>query len=127
MIEKVEKPENTTDGDEERENLGNSETETDDWQSSDTNCDKDSDVSFMNDTDEEIGTAGIEEEDWIEDIKRSTEDAIDQMKTARIQCWIKTHRRMKWRMATRIASLPEERWIVKAAEWNPELSTKYRT
>ena len=27
----------------------------------------------------------------------------------------------------RIASLPEERWIVKAAEWNPQLSTKYRT
>ena len=31
------------------------------------------------------------------------------------------------RLALRIASLPSERWLVKAAEWNPELSTKYRT
>ena len=34
---------------------------------------------------------------------------------------------MKWRLALRIASLPSERWIVKAAEWNPEPSSKYRT
>ena len=31
------------------------------------------DISFMNDTDEEIDTADIEEEDWIEFFKRSTE------------------------------------------------------
>ena len=31
------------------------------------------------------------------------------------------------RLAQRIASLPRERWIVKAAEWNPELSSKNRT
>ena len=95
--------------------------------SSNTNCDQDSDISFMNDTDEEIDNVDIEEEDWIEHFKRSTEEAIDQMKTARIQCWIKTHRRMRWRLATRMTSLPEEKWIVKAAEWNPELSTKNRT
>ena len=34
---------------------------------------------------------------------------------------------MKWRMALRIASLPNERWMVKAAEWNPELSSRYKT
>ena len=39
----------------------------------------------------------------------------------------KTHRRMKWRLAIRIASLPEERWVMKAAGWNLELSTKYKT
>ena len=27
----------------------------------------------------------------------------------------------------RIASLPEERWVRKAAEWNPDLSTEYKT
>ena len=32
----------------------------------------DSDISFMTDTDEEINTGEIEEEDWIEDMKRST-------------------------------------------------------
>ena len=25
------------------------------------------------------------------------------------------------------ASLPDERWVVKAAGWNPELNTKYKT
>ena len=34
-----------------------------------------------------------------------------------------THKRMKWRLALRIASLPSERWIVKAAEWNLVLSS----
>ena len=34
---------------------------------------------------------------------------------------------MKWRMALRIASVPNERWMVKAAEWNPELSSRYKT
>ena len=37
-----------------------------------SDCDQDSDISFMNDTDEEIDTAEIEEEDWIEYMKRST-------------------------------------------------------
>ena len=27
----------------------------------------------------------------------------------------------------RIATSPSERWLIKAAEWNPELSSKYRT
>ena len=49
----------------------------------------------MNDTDEEMDTAVIEEEDWIKHIKRSTDEAIGQIKTTKIQCWIKTHRRMK--------------------------------
>ena len=30
-------------------------------------------------------------------------------------------------LALRIATSPSERWIKKAAEWNPELSSKYRT
>ena len=64
----------------------------------------------MNDTDEEIDTAEIEEEDWIEYMKRSTDEAMERMKTAKIHCWIKTRRRMKWRLAMRIVSLPEERW-----------------
>ena len=34
---------------------------------------------------------------------------------------------MKWRLALRIATSPSERWLKKAAEWNPELSSKYGT
>ena len=36
-------------------------------------------------------------------------------------------KKMKWRLAMRIATSPSERWLIKAAEWNPELSSKYRT
>ena len=49
------------------------------------------------------------------------------MKEAKIPCWVETHRRMKWRLAMRIASLLNERWAKKAAEWNPGLSTKHQT
>ena len=34
---------------------------------------------------------------------------------------------MKWRLALGIASLPVERWVVKAAERNPELGLKIQT
>ena len=52
--------------------------------------DQDGDVSFESDNDEEIDAAGIEEEDWVEYIKRSTCE--------------------KWRLAMRIATSPNERW-----------------
>ena len=35
--------------------------------------------------------------------------------------------KMKWRLAMRIATSPSERWLMKAAEWNPEFSSKYWT
>ena len=35
--------------------------------------------------------------------------------------------KMKWKLALRIATSPSERWLIKAAEWNPELSSRYRT
>ena len=34
---------------------------------------------------------------------------------------------MKWKLALRIATSPSERWLKKAADWNPELSTRYKT
>ena len=34
---------------------------------------------------------------------------------------------MKWRLAVSIATSQKERWLIKAAEWNPELRSKYRT
>ena len=92
-----------------------------------THNDQDSDISFENDTDDEIVTSEIEEEDWIDDIRRSTDEVIGKMEEAKIRCWIKTHTRMKWRLALRIASLPNERWMVKAVEWNHELSSRYKT
>ena len=34
---------------------------------------------------------------------------------------------MKWPLAMRTASLPDERWAKKEAEWNPGLSIKHKT
>ena len=107
--------------------MGSCEDETEDGQISNTNYDQDSDISFKSETDEEIRTPAIEEEEWIDCMKTRTDEAIEKMKSTNIRCWIKTHKRMKWRLTLRIASLPGERWIVKAAEWNPELISKYKT
>ena len=71
-----------------------------------------------------IGAASVEEEDWVEYIKRSTEEAMEKMESAKIRCWNKTQK-MKWKLALRIATSPIDRWLRKAAEWNPELSTRY--
>ena len=101
--------------------------ESEDGQSSNTHKDQDSDVSFENDTEEEIDTTEIEEEDWIEYVKRSTNDAIEKIGNAKIRCWNRTQKKMKWRLALRIATSPSQRWLMKAAERNPELSSKYRT
>ena len=36
--------------------------------------------------------------------KQKSDEAIQKMKNANFRCWIKTHKRMKWRLALRIAS-----------------------
>ena len=87
----------------------------------------DSEVTFEEDSDEEMDTIEIEEEDWIEYIKRSTADALDKMERAKIRCWNRTHKKMKWKLALIIATSPSERWLRKAAEWNPDLSSRYKT
>ena len=60
------------------EKLGSTEDENEDGQSLNSCYDQDSDISFKNDTDEEIDTATIEEEEWIECIKRSTDEATEK-------------------------------------------------
>ena len=60
LWQEVEKQENEKDEEGEKENNGNYEDETDDGNSSNTDLHQDSDISFMNDTDEELDTA----ENW---------------------------------------------------------------
>ena len=48
-----------------------------------THNDQDSDISFENDTDDEIDSTEIEEEDWTED-KKKTDEVIDKMEHAKI-------------------------------------------
>ena len=73
--------------------LSSTGDESEDGQSSNTDKDQDRDVSFENDNEEEIHTTEIEEEDWIDCIKRSTNDAIDKMGNEKIRCWNKTHKK----------------------------------
>ena len=103
------------------------EMKSEDGQSSNTHNDQDSDISFENDTDDDIDTTVLEEEEWINYIRRSTDEAMEKMENAKIRFWKKTHKRMTWRLALRIASQPSERWLVKAAEWNSELSSRCKT
>ena len=67
--------------------------ESGDGQSTKTQDDVDTEVTFEDDADEEMDTSVIEEEDWIEYIKRSTEDAMDKMECAKIRCWKRTHKK----------------------------------
>ena len=98
---KIEKRKDETNENEGNEVLGSIEDEFEDEQSSNTHKDQDSDVSVENDTDDEIDTTTIEEEDWIEYIKRRTDEATEKTKNAKIRCWITTHKRMKWRLVLR--------------------------
>ena len=35
--------------------------------------------------------------------------------------------KMKWKLALRFATSPSERWLKKAAEWSPDLSSRKKT
>ena len=61
--------------------------ESEDGKSYMSHNDQDSDVSFESDNDEEIDAAEIEEEDWVEYIKRSTDEAMEKMENVKIRCW----------------------------------------
>ena len=98
----------------------------DDEKETNSDCDQDSDTSFTNDTDEEADTAATEEV-WIDYIRRSTAAAVEQMKNAKNTCWVEMHRKMKWNLAVRSATMKNERWAKKAAEWKPGLSDKIKT
>ena len=67
--------------------------ESGDGQSTTTHNDVDSEVSFEDNADDEIDTILIEEEDWIEYIKRSTEEAMEKMECAKIRCCNRTHKK----------------------------------
>ena len=60
---------------------GRSDDETAEGSSSNTDCDQDNEISFMEDTDEEIDTGEIDEADCIECVKRSTSVAVKRMKS----------------------------------------------
>ena len=68
--------------------------ESGDGQSTKSEDDMDSGVTFDEDSEKDIDTVEIEEEDWIDCIRRSTVDAIDKMEHAKIRRCNKTQRKM---------------------------------
>ena len=68
---KIEKWKDKINENDDPENLGSTEDENEDGQSTNTCYDQDSDISFKNDTDEEIDTTANEEEEWVEYMKRA--------------------------------------------------------
>ena len=98
--------------DDKTENCSTDDKSGDD-QSTKSEDDMDSGVTFDEDSEKDIDTAEIEEEDWFDYIRRSTADAIDRMDHAKIRCWNRTHKKMKWKLASRIATSPSERWVKK--------------
>ena len=66
--------------------------ESEDGQSSVSHNDQDNDVSFESDNYEEIDAAEIEEEDWVDCIERSTNEATEKMGNEKIRCWNKTQK-----------------------------------
>ena len=79
--ERPEKDEKKTKDSEEN---GDAEEETDEGSKANSDCDHDNDVSSLEAKDEEFDRIEIEEEDWIEYIKRSTKEAEEQMRKTKI-------------------------------------------
>ena len=105
------------------ESKGMTDKETEEGSDQNSNNDQDSDVSFQEDTEEEID-ATEKEEDLIEYIKRSTKEAEEHVDKHKIPCWIEVHRRTKWRMARRIVSLPEKDGPEKFSTGIPDVTTE---
>ena len=94
QADETKKDEKSTSGNSQKEKGGSqqdTEDETDEGNSTKTECDQHSDASFLSDTDEDIDTAEVQEK-WIEHIRRSTKDAEEKMRAANIPCWIETQR-----------------------------------
>ena len=53
------------------------------------------------------GKTAIEEEDWFDYKKRSTVDALDKTERAKIRCWNRTHKKMKWKLALKNCNFTE--------------------
>ena len=102
-----------------------SEEATDEGSDSNSDCDQDSDASFTptNDTDEEIDTDEIEE-DWIEDMKRSTAAAVDQMRTAKNPCWIETHKKNEMEISNANSSITSRKMVQDSSGMEPLTSAQ---
>ena len=119
--EKIDQHRKMKDGKEDEENQGSSEDETED-----VHCDQDSDISFMNDTDEEMDSR-----DWtlrldrVNEKKHRWSHRTDENYKNPVLDQNSQKNEMENVDDNRIAT--GRKMVVKAADWNPELSTTYKT
>ena len=117
-----EEPTNDENAEEKDECSKNSEGETEEGNSSNTDCDQDSEIPFTGDTDVVIDITEIEE-DWIEYMKRSTRLPEEKMMTANISCWIMTHKDEIEIGNEDCFSARDKKVKTKLKKWNPCLSS----
>ena len=82
-IEKRVKEHKVEEGNDDKSENCSTDDESGDGQSTKSEDDVDSGGTFDEDSDKDIDTVEIEEEDWIDYIRRSTADAIDKMGTCK--------------------------------------------
>ena len=58
-------------------------------------------------------------EPWIDWIRRATRYAEDQLARLKIDSWVTTYRRRKWRYAGKLANEVEDCWTKSALDWTP--------
>ena len=64
-----------------------------------------------------LGPARMQNEEYIPWIKRATKIAEARAREGGIKCWISTHLQMKWRWASKISNMPDERWAKRTILW----------
>ena len=71
-------------------------------------------------------TRKLEEETWVEWVKRTTHIAETHLQRASIDDWVVAQRRKKWRLAGHTARRTDHRWSRTLLEWTPPNSNRGR-
>ena len=62
-----------------------------------------------------------EQEGWVDYIKRSAEKVDSLAAQLRMESWVSTQRRRKWRFAGKLAQKEDQRWSKLILDWKPNL------
>ena len=70
------------------------------------------------------GDATGDLEPWVEWIKRCTHEVETRMRKLKLDDWIATQRRRKWRWVRKLAKTTDADWMVMAMRWDPTIDSK---
>ena len=71
-------------------------------------------------------TDKLEEESWVEWVKRCTHTVLRHLENATIDDWVVAQRRRKWRLAGHTARRTDNRWSEAVLGWEPPCSNRAR-